>query len=456
MIPESFLERMKKLLGEEYPAFLSSLSEPNVRGVRVNTLKAEPKALTESEDFKLSPLPFCPCGFILENEVQVGQTPEHHSGMIYMQDPGAMASAAAVEVTPDMKVIDLCAAPGGKTGQIAAGLTGNGYILANEYVPARAKILVSNLERLGVKNSIVTSLDTGELAKLFDGEFDLAVCDAPCSGEGMFRKYTEASEEWSEENVALCAKRQAEILDNAARLVAPGGRLLYSTCTFSPEENELCVAAFLERHPSFKLIPLKQELSSCGSEGIAFEGVPEKIKLTRRFYPHKFKGEGQYVALMQNTDLTPKKKTILYKDSAKPLDKQQSGIVNEFFKAALCEVPKGRLCNLGERVILIPEGVSIPPRSVFMAGVLVGEIRGRLLFPSHQFFSCYGELFRLKEELSCDTGRLFAYLSGEEIASSLSGSGYLAVTYKGASLGGGKLSSGRIKNHYPKGLRNKF
>ena len=446
---------MKSLLKDEYDEFLASLELPAVRALRVNRAKISLEDFFKICPFKTQPLSYTEEGAILDEDVQIGLSAEHHSGMIYMQDPGAMASLASVEIKEDFKVCDLCAAPGGKSTQAAAFLGENGFLLANEYVPKRAKILVSNIERLGIKNAIVTSLDTGEIANMYSSFFDLVICDAPCLGEGMFRKYDTARDEWSEENVKSCATRQSEILNNAAKIVKCGGYLVYSTCTYSEEENERTVNDFLLAHPDFHCIRLKDSLIEATSDPLIREGYCESVKYARRFYPHKCPGEGQFIALLQrdNGDEMP---TILYKDATKPLSKEETGVVNAFFRDTLSSIPKGRLVKHGENIVLISHGYPIPRHSVFMSGVLVGEIKGKLLHPAHQFFTSYGSLFRLREELCGADGRIDKYLLGEEIdARSISGNGYCALTWHGVPLGGGKLSMGRIKNHYPKGLRNK-
>ena len=257
MIPEKFSERMKEMLGDEYATFESALSEKNVRGVRVNTAKISPEDYKSVTELDLSPIPYADYGFIPHDAEGIGTTAEHHAGMIYVQDPGAMATVTALDVERGWRVLDACAAPGGKASQLAALVGDEGFVLANEYVPKRAKIIVGNFERLGIKNAVVTSLDTAKIAEMFSDYFDLVLCDAPCSGEGMFRKYDEALTEWSEENVRACAERQSEILSNCAKTVRHGGYLLYSTCTYSKEENEDTLRAFLDSQPEFSLVPAK-------------------------------------------------------------------------------------------------------------------------------------------------------------------------------------------------------
>lgn len=453
MLPEKFTERMKKLLGEEYQNFEKALINGKAKkGIRVNTLKCNREDFTKDCDFRVSKLPYAECGYLLNEEVNgLGNTPEHAAGQIYVQDPGAMASAEALDVLPGMLVADLCAAPGGKSTQIAAKLMGEGVILSNEYVPKRAKILVGNLERMGIRNGIVTSLDTKEFTKLYENIFDIVVVDAPCSGEGMFRKDVPAIEEWSEENVNICQRRQREILENASAIVKGGGKLLYSTCTYSLEENEMIVDSFLRDHPDFNLCDVKDKLKLATEDGIVFDGAAcRELSKCRRFYPHKADGEGQFIALMQKN--SGGRSNFLYKDSTKDPSRDELKAAIDFFDSALVEHPMGKIRKCGENLVLISHGMPIPPKSVFSAGVLIGEVRGKNLFPSHQFFSAFGSLFKIKRELTKNEVKL--YLAGEELdAGEINKPGYCSILYKGSAIGGGKISNGKIKNHYPKGLR---
>ena len=449
MLPVAFLERMQELLGEEYAAFRAALDMPAVRGVRLNGLKAQ--ALTKLP-FNVTPLNYYNGGYILEDEIEIGKHPLHHAGAIYVQDPAAMATLGALDIEQGWRVLDLCAAPGGKSSQAAAALMGTGMLLANEYVPKRARILVSNLERMGVRNAIVTSMDSGRLAELYPAYFDLVICDAPCSGEGMFRKSDEAVADWSVANVCACALRQGEILDNAAKAVRAGGKLLYSTCTYAPEENELCIRDFLLRNPDFCIIPVKKELENATRPGLC-ELTPEipEMVYTRRCYPHAMRGEGQFIALLMRVsgrDNAPK-----LKDKLQPLGRAEGEICESFLKANMRKMPEGKLCKVGENAVIIPEGLAMPPHSVFMSGVLLGEIRGKLLFPAHQFFSAYGCDFKNVCELDGEEAR--KYVAGEELGCEQTAAGWVALTYGGAVLGGGKATGGRIKNHYPKGLRTR-
>ena len=454
MIPSQFLTRMQAYFenSEEYLAFLAALEEPAERALRVNTLKTTAAQLLPLLPFSVSPLPFAKHAYLAPSD-KVGALPAHHAGMFYMQDPGAISTVAAVTVSPTARVLDLCAAPGGKSTQLAALLNENGVLVSNEYVPARCRILQGNIERTGAKNTVVTNLPSDAVADFYGTYFDLVVVDAPCSGEGMFRKYEVASEEWSEENVALCAARQREILENAARCVAPGGQLLYSTCTFSLEENEQNVAWFLDTHPDFSLIPVAAAVVASTADGMSVNG--RELSCCRRFYPHISKGEGQFLALMHRAAEAPN--TAPHKSAAVSLTKAESAAALDLLSDTLEAIPDKALVRLRDSIYLCPD-LPLPRNGIFAAGVCIGTLKNGRIEPHHQLYSAYGANFKKKLALSADDPRVTKYLLGEEIdAPELAAgkNGYAAVLYRGAPLGGGKHVAGRLKNHYPKGLRLK-
>ncbi len=453
MIPEAFLARMREMPGLDFEAFLAALESPAVRALRVNTLKTDVDTVRALLPFDVEALPFTENGFYAPLD-KVGALPAHHAGMFYMQDPGAMCSVLATTPKSGITVLDMCAAPGGKSTQLAAAIAPHGILVSNEYVPARCKILQGNIERLGCRAAVVINLSTDRLADFYGSYFDLVVADVPCSGEGMFRKYEVAGEEWSEENVRLCAERGREILQNAARCVKPGGQLLYSTCTFAPEENECQIDRFLSEHPEFSLLPVAPEIANITANGVSFAGLSHDMRACRRFYPHVSPGEGQFVALLQKSADAPA--TPSRADSAVPLSQKDVQTVRDFLTQTLETLPDMRLVQLREDVYLAPD-VPIPPHGVFAAGVCVGTLQKGRLVPHHQFFSAYGKNFRRKLSLTADDPRVAAYLRGEEIpAPALAGqNGFAALLYEGAPLGGGKAVDGRLKNHYPKGLRNR-
>ena len=447
MIPAKFTERMKKILGEEYSDFEKTLEEPNVRAIRVNTSKIEINSFLDKTSLALSPIGYANDGFIPDSCDGIGKSAEHHSGMFYVQDPGAMATVKALDIQPGWRVLDACSAPGGKASQLASAIGDDGVLLANEYVPKRAKIIVSNFERLGIKNAVVTSLDTLKIGGMFESYFDLVLCDAPCSGEGMFRKYDEAITEWSEDNVKLCAERQKEILNNLSGTVKAGGYLLYSTCTYSREENEGVVGDFLANHSDFSLCEVNEDLRKATADGL--DGLND----ARRFYPHLTKGEGQFIALMKKAENSAVLPTILYKEFTNEPSKQEMAVIKKFISENINGEIYGRFIVWGEQIALIPHDLPIPLKS-FMPGVMMGEIKKNNFFPHHQFFSAYGNQFRRKEMLTKEDPRTEKYLRGEEIDTDSNDNGWCAVLYEGVALGGGKISNRKVKNHYPKGLRN--
>ncbi len=257
-LPCEFIKRIQRLPGFDIEEFMSCADEPAYRGLRVNTLKCTPENFASISPFALEKLPFCSEGFYIGDEVS-GRHPWHHAGLFYLQEPSAMSAVTALDVRPGMKVLDLCAAPGGKTTQAAASLLGSGLILCNEIVPSRAAILLSNIERCGVRNAAVTCEKPEKLCARLEGFFDRVLVDAPCSGEGMFRREPAAAREWTPETSAACAKRQLAILETACKTVAPYGILVYSTCTFSPQENEGVINAFLSAHKDFAIEPIEAE-----------------------------------------------------------------------------------------------------------------------------------------------------------------------------------------------------
>ena len=457
MIPEKFLARMRQMPGLDFAAFEQALDTPAVRAFRVNTIKTNAEKLIPLLPFSANSLPFAPNAHYA-TEDKVGALPAHHAGMMYMQDPGAISTVCAAAPEKGITAIDLCAAPGGKSTQLAAAIGDTGVLVSNEYVPARCRILQSNVERMGATNTIVTNLDTKALADYYGPRFDLVVADVPCSGEGMFRKYDIATTEWSPENVEMCAARQREILENAIALVRPGGRLLYSTCTFSLEENEQNVDWLLTEHPDFSLIPVTEKIRNITADGVSFEGCTHDMTACRRFYPHLSPGEGQFVALLERNADSPVV-GIFTRDGLAAPDKRTAAIAEAFLKEVLSDLPtRTRLVQLRDSLWLSPD-FPIPSGGIFAPGVCIGTLQKGRIEPHHQLASAYGKAYRRKIHLAHGDPRVAAYLRGEEIPLSTgeaaNGNGYAAVLYEGAPLGGGKIVGERLKNHYPKGLRSR-
>ena len=296
MIPEQFILRMRRLLGEDYDAFAASFARPRAVGLRLNPLKGT--SLPDLSAFSLTPVPWEPCGYYYDPETRPGKSAYHEAGLYYLQEASAMAPAALLDPKPGERVLDLCAAPGGKSTQLAGKMQGRGLLVCNEINSKRAKILASNIERLGIANALVLNEHPQRLEPRFKGYFDKILVDAPCSGEGMFRKEEAAVTDWSEETVLMCARRQAEILHSAAQMLRPGGRLVYSTCTFSPEENEGSVSEFLKTHPDFSIEAVDAPWFSPGRPDW-IECPAPGLEKTFRLWPHRLLGEGHYCAVLR-------------------------------------------------------------------------------------------------------------------------------------------------------------
>ena len=446
-LPLAFTQRMKKLLSEEeFDSYINSYNEPAVKAFRVNTEKIAVEELKKIAPFATEHIPYAETGFYLTVD-KIGNHPFHHAGTIYVQDPGAMAPAEGLELQPDWCVLDMCAAPGGKSSQLRNKLGEDGILVSNEIIRSRCKILTGNIERLGFRNTATTCLDPARIAQLFPETFDMIMVDAPCSGEGMFRKDDIAIDEWSEENVQHCAERQQMILGHAAEALKPGGYIVYSTCTFSLEENEMTVDAFLQAHTDFALIPVPDTVRQHTADGIFFDGCRCKnINEARRFYPHKSRGEGQFMAVLHNTrECTP---TAVYtkKQTAK-LDR----VVTDFLCDTLVDFdPKLVTMYNGNPVYAAPD--IVPEKAAFSCGVTIGEVRKNYIQPHHQFFMAMGKQFKRQIDLAPDSEELEKYLHGEEIAVDCE-NGWAVITTCGCTVGGAKVTNGRAKNHYPKGLR---
>ena len=451
---------MKGML-DDFDEFLSAYEKPTVKAIRLNKLKYTKEKLENAFGELLSPIDGVDGGYLYLGDDKIGNHPLHHAGAFYVQEPGAMAVVACAPITSGMKILDMCASPGGKTTHAASRIMDDGIVVSNEYVKNRCAALLSNVERMGIRNSIVMNCDTKYLAQSYIGVFDLVIADAPCSGEGMFRKSEDALTMWSQENVEMCAKRQQEILENGAKCVKNGGYLLYSTCTFSPEENELTVSAFLENHPEFSLIKVPSAIEKISRDGVRFEGVScENIEYTRRFYPHVFPCEGQFAALMQKNgsddDNYVETCNVLDERSPEnikitPADKK---VIDEFLNTT---IGKNDLDYVMRRdgVYIISKELPLLKNSVFSCGVKLGELQKGQLRPHHRFFMAFGDKFKQKIELSLTDPRVEKYLRGEEIdvCDQNFAKGWCAVLCDGAVMGGAKVSDTKAKNHYPKGIR---
>lgn len=452
-LPAAFLRRMEKLLGEDYPAFLTSYEQAPERALFL--LSGEhagltPEAFERVCAFPVETLPFLPGGYRFDAE-KPGNDPLHHAGAFYVQDPSAMATVNAAPTQRGMRCLDLCAAPGGKSVQLASaigcGLGEGGFLVSNEISPSRCKVLCGNLERMGFANVLVSNADPARVAKWYPSYFDLVLADAPCSGEGMFRKDAQAAGEWTEGAPAFCAERQKRILQEAAKAVAPGGYLLYSTCTFSEEENEGVARAFLAEHPAFSLCDVPEALQALTAPGIA---LPQ----ARRWYPHLAPGEGQFFALFRRGGEGARADLPAFPDARQAPDAAELSAVTAFLEANLRSGGDLVLCALGKGKTrrMVAADFPVPAENVFAAGVTLGTVEKGRLVPHHQLFKALGGRFLRRIELAYGDERVQKYLSGAEISCDC-GDGWAVVTVCGCVLGGAKVSGRVAKNHYPKGLR---
>ena len=423
-LPEKFSNRMQERLGKEYPAFLSSYEKPPCKGLRVNTLKISVEDFLEHAPFPLGEQIDWEYRGFYHTQEKAGAYLEHFAGLYYLQEPSAMSVGELTEACKKERVLDLCAAPGGKTTLVAAQMEGEGILIANEIDKGRAKILSQNIERMGIKNCAVISTTPQKLAGQFPSYFDLILVDAPCSGEGMFKKEPNAIPEWSEENVARCAERQRDILDEAAKMLGAGGAIVYSTCTFSEEEDEWQVRAFLERHPEFKL---EEE---------------------EKYYPHEVKGEGHYCARLTKTEgeVRTLKPYPVRRDSA--ANKAFDAFAKEFFS----EAPKGEITTLPDgRMYLLPPGMPAIDAYVLRLGVELGEFDGKLFKPAHALTMSLSR-HQVKRFIELTRDECERYLSGETIPYNTE-NGWCVVGYRDYPLGLCKAVNGILKNNLPKGLR---
>lgn len=442
-----FEEREKNLLGDRYQTYYQHPSQDPARGVTVNELHCTPQQFAQQIDFAVQPSRFCPQAFLVDMpDFKPGRHPYHHAGVFYSQEPSASAPAALLEVQPGMKVLDTCAAPGGKSSQLASALKGEGLLVSNEYMASRAEILRSNLERMGVSNAVVTNNDTQELAKAFPGFFDRILVDAPCSGEGMFRKEPQAIAQHNQGLVQQCAALGRDILENAAQMLAPGGILVYSTCTFSPEENEQQIGAFLARHSEFELMNTGADFGSIGEENRCGE-YPFDVTKVRRIWPFQG-GEGHFMAKLRKTQGEPAVKHKPIKPT-KPCAEWTDFAATYFPQLADC-----CLIKAGELLLLVPSDMPQTKLRILRAGVAAGTVQKGRFVPAHHLFTAFGHTCTNREQLTLQDPRLAAWLRGEEIEAKTAQNGWCSVLVDGFSLGAGKVSGGKVKNHYPKALRN--
>ena len=428
MFPEEFSNRMKLQLGTEYPDFLASLERPRAVALRFNPLKGDMPILP----FVQAPVPWETMGFYYDPDARPGLHPYHEAGVYYLQEASAMAPVVLLDPQPGERICDLCAAPGGKTTQIAGKMGGRGFLLCNEINPKRAKILSRNIERLGVANALVTNEHPQNLADRYPGFFDRVLIDAPCSGEGMFRKEEAAVTDWSLETVEMCARRQAEILHSGAQLVRPGGRLVYSTCTFAPQENEQAVAQFLGEHPEFAPETVTAPWFSPGPDG------------SFRLWPHRLLGEGHFAAVLRRAGEEPAR------ENPQPGEKLPREW-KDFAVQMDIRLPEGKALLFGQSLYWIPDKTPVLRGiKVQRPGLELGEVKKGRFEPAHAL-AMWLKTARNTLDLDPQEDAIKAYMHGETVPCAVKG--WCLVTVGGYSVGWGKGDGNVLKNHYPKGLR---
>ena len=433
-LPIDFINRMEQDLGPDFHAFLRSYEKSKISALRFNPIKADDKAIENVKDMLTGSVQWSPNGYYYDDEnSRPGIHPYHHSGIYYIQDASAQLPVEMLSPKPGDYCLDLCAAPGGKSTQIAGYLNGQGILVSNEPMKNRAKILSENVERLGIRNAIVTSEYPDKLAEKFPEYFDKIMVDAPCSGEGMFRKNHDACTEWSLESVEMCAARQAEILDRAYEMLIPGGRICYSTCTFARLEDEEAVAAFISRHPDMTLIEEK------------------------RLWPHEVEGEGHYAALLEKADSENRAEDLRDERETFSFKKINDKILNDyliFVKDTLNDKWRDNLLLLGDLLYMLPEGCpDFEGLHVLRGGLFMGTLKKNRFEPSHALaLALKAEEIKRSFNVSSDSKEIDDYLKGPSLMGDVS-DGWTLITVDGYSIGWGKAVKGQIKNHYPKGLR---
>lgn len=452
-IPHLFLDRMSQYLGDEFPAFTESLDSTPRSGLRVNTLKLTLDQFREITPFTLGErVPWAPSAFLLESEEKPGKHPHHRAGMYYLQDPSAMAPAELLAPQPGERVLDLAAAPGGKTTHLAALMQGQGLLVANEIKTKRVGHLAQNVERWGAGNVVITNESPENLADHFGAYFDRVLVDAPCSGEGMFRKDMGARADWSLEMVQGCAVRQGNILRVAGKLVRPGGFLLYSTCTFAPEENEGAISEFLIDFPDYEVGELTQYPGfMTGQPGwMKKADLTSDLKKAVRLFPHRIEGDGHFACLLRRKDGDVNER--VGESQLSRLSKNQSGYWQDFSSRVLkVDWGEDRLRVVGDRLYFIPH--KAPDfdrlRSVHY-GVWLGLFKKDRFEPAHPFaLYLKPDEIQNRVSLAADSPRLAAYLRGESIPGEAAG--WTVVCVDGFPIGWGKGVQGTLKNHFPRG-----
>lgn len=493
-LPQEFVVKMERLLGDEFDMFMQSYDAARYYGIRVNTLKIAVDSFERISPFSLRKIPWAQEGFYVNEEARPGKHPYYHAGLYYIQEPSAMAPVELLDIQPGNRVLDLCAAPGGKSTQIAAKLAGTGQLVTNDNHPDRTKALAKNMDLYGVRNAVVLNAMPDEIARSFTNYFDKILIDAPCSGEGMFRKDEDMAKQWAKHSVEKCEMMQRDILQSAASLLTPGGRIVYSTCTFSPEENEAMIAEFLEQYPAFHIVPIAEEhgfakgqgewiRSLTDGTGKSFEEATiQAVNGTGRLWPHRLEGEGHFLAVLQHDgvavvsdesiEASPVQKK---KDNRGSKNVTQSGktklaadeheLVQQFMRDHLLTALPGELVRYGQHVYVTPvDHARLDRLKVVRPGFFIGTLKKNRFEPAHPLATTLNPNEVLRSiHLSSSSDEIIRYLRGETLNlpkervertnESVSAKGYALICVDGYSVGWGKWIDGMLKNEYPAGWR---
>ena len=467
-LPQSFLDSMKEILGEDYEAFLAGFDGQRQYGLRVNTLKMNLEEFERIAPFHLKKVPWISNGYFYEAEDVPAKHPFYSAGLYYLQEPSAMTPASRLKVQPGERVLDLCAAPGGKATERGAALQGEGLLVANDINTARARALLRNLELFGISNSFVTNEPPHVLAERFPEFFHKIMVDAPCSGEGMFRKNPAVVDSWQEKGPEYFSKLQREIIVQAADMLLPGGMMFYSTCTFSPLENEKTITHLLKERPDMEVIPMEDyEGFAEGLTSYRGEVFDGSCKLCRRIWPHKMSGEGHFMALLHKKNGTPQQvqQTVLQSsiwwEKCKGLNKEQKAAAEDFFSHVNIAYDVSRIDVRGDNLYYLPAPQYDGRGLHFLRnGLFMGEFKKKRFEPSQPFaLALHAQDFDQVLDFPADDERLSRYLRGETldvsdlIAGEKKRKGWQLVMVAGHPLGFGKLVNNNLKNKYPAGWR---
>ncbi len=445
LLPEKFTIKMKQLLQEEFDDYIRSFDSPRLYGLRINTLKASVDVL-KNTGWKLTSVPWCESGFYYEEGIRPSKHPYYHAGLYYIQEPSAMSSASIIEINEGDFVLDLCAAPGGKSTQLAAKLNNSGLLVSNDISATRCKALLKNIELMGIKNAIVTNETPEKLASKYGDYFDKIIIDAPCSGEGMFRKDPSLAKSWEERAVDYC-QLQRDILKYAAQMLKSGGQIAYSTCTFSPEENEGMVSWFLQHNQNFSLVKISDHFGMDQGKPEWLPALDDQLIGCGRIFPHKQKGEGHFVAILKK-DFG---ETQMFHGEPIHVKVAHDEYFTAFEKANLNVKIEGIIYAHNDSLYVLPKANGIRATDglrIMRCGLHLGDLKTKRFEPSQAFaMSLKKEEVKNYIDFTCDDEFVYRYLKGESFDVEAS-DGFNLVCVDGFPLGWGKVQNGRLKNKY--------